>query len=84
MCELDLIPAHFKGLSLHVVFMLIPMLHDFKREEHATILTDLTKIADLGVLKPALDEKSFSLDEVGAAHARLESGLAMGKVVTDN
>jgi len=25
MCELDLTVAHFKGLSLHVVFMLIPM-----------------------------------------------------------
>ena len=28
MCDLDLTTAHFKGLSLHVVFMLIPMLHD--------------------------------------------------------
>ena len=29
--ELDLAPAHFKGLSLHVVFMLIPMLHNHRR-----------------------------------------------------
>ena len=36
--ELDLTPAHFKGLSLHVVFMLIPMLYDHKREEHGAIL----------------------------------------------
>ncbi|MCG8619953.1 MAG: zinc-binding dehydrogenase, partial [Desulfobacterales bacterium] len=34
MLELDLTLAHFKGLSIHVVFMLIPMLHDHKREEH--------------------------------------------------
>ncbi|MEO1545071.1 MAG: zinc-binding dehydrogenase, partial [Pseudomonadota bacterium] len=38
LCELDLTPAHFKGLSLHVVFMLIPMLHDHKREAHGAIL----------------------------------------------
>ncbi|WP_219988731.1 hypothetical protein [Leucothrix pacifica] len=30
MLEIDLTPAHLKGLSLHVVFMLIPMLHNVK------------------------------------------------------
>ena len=39
--ELDLSVAHFKGLSLHVVSMLIPMLHDFKRESHGEILREL-------------------------------------------
>lgn len=34
MVEMDLTTAHFKGVSLHVVFMLIPMLHNEKREEH--------------------------------------------------
>lgn len=33
--EIDLSPAHFKGLSLHVVFMLIPMMHDVGRERQA-------------------------------------------------
>ena len=31
MLEIDLTAAHFKGLTLHVVFMLIPMLHNHKR-----------------------------------------------------
>lgn len=84
LCELDLTPAHFKGLSLHVVFMLIPMLHNFHREDHANILSDLCKIAESGGLKPVLDEKRFKLEEVGQAHARLESGQAMGKVVVEN
>ena len=84
MCELDLTVAHFKGLSLHVVFMLIPMLHDFRREEHATILKHLAEIAEAGGLKPVLDESRFSLDQAGQAHARLESGKAMGKVVVEN
>ena len=84
MCELDLTLAHFKGLSLHVVFMLIPMLHNFKREQHATILQDLAKLSEAGALKPVLDESRFSLNQAGEAHARLESGKAMGKVVVVN
>ena len=84
LCELDLSVAHFKGLSLHVVFMLIPMLHNFKREKHAEILRKLAQIVESGGLKPVLDEKRFSLDEVGKAHARLESGQAIGKVVVEN
>ena len=81
LCELDLTVAHFKGLSLHVVFMLIPMLHNHKREEHGAILRDLTRIVEGGGLKPVLDETQFSLEEAGQAHARLESGQAIGKVV---
>ncbi len=84
LCELDLTLAHFKGLSLHVVFMLIPMLHNYKREEHATILRNVAQIAEAGALKPLLDEERFSLEEVGKAHARLESGKAIGKVVIEH
>ena len=81
MVDLDLSTAHFKGLSLHVVFMLIPMLHNVKREDHAHILKALAEIAEAGDLKPVLDEQSFTLEQVGNAHTRLESGQAMGKVV---
>lgn len=84
MCELDLTVAHFKGLSLHVVFMLIPMLHNHKREEHAEILKALTKIAEAGALTPVLDENTYSLEQAGEAHARLESKKGMGKVVIEN
>ncbi len=84
MCELDLSVAHFKGLSLHVVFMLIPMLHNFKREQHATILRDLAQIVEAGGLKPVIDDSHFSFEQVGQAHARLESGQALGKVVIEN
>lgn len=83
MCELDLTVAHFKGLSLHVVFMLIPMLHNFKRESHAEVLQRLAQIVDAGDLRPVLDTTHYSLDQAGEAHARLESGQAMGKVVVE-
>lgn len=83
MLELDLTPAHFKGLSLHVVFMLIPMLYNHKREQHGTILAKLAEIADAGALKPLLDETQFSLENVGKAHDWLTSGQAIGKVVVE-
>ena len=84
LCELDLTLAHFKGLSIHVVFMLIPMLHNHKRAEHAEILKNISKIVETGALKPLLDEQRFTLEEVGKAHARLESRKAIGKVVVEN
>lgn len=84
LCELDLTLAHFKGLSLHVVFMLIPMLHNYKRAEHAQALKHIAQIVEAGALKPLLDEERFTLEEVGKAHARLESGKAIGKVVVEN
>lgn len=79
--ELDLSTAHFKGLSLHVVFMLIPMLHNVKRAEHAAILKELASIAEAGHLTPVLDEQAYTLAQAGDAHARLASGQGMGKVV---
>ena len=81
--QLDLSPAHFKGLSLHVVFMLIPMLYDHRREVHGDILAKLAAIVDAGALKPLLDESRFRLAEVGQAHERLSSGQAIGKVVIE-
>lgn len=81
MVEMDLTVAHFKGLSLHVVFMLIPMLHNHKREQHGEILRKLAEIADMGKLTAIVDEPHFSLEQVGQAHERLASGEAKGKVV---
>lgn len=79
--ELDLVPVHFKGLSLHVVFMLLPMLHDQGREAHGEILAKLAEIVDAGALKPLLDSKEFALDDIAAAYDRLTGGQAIGKVV---
>ena len=64
MLELDLNLAHFKGLSIHVVFMLIPMLHNVKREEHGKILAELAKIADAGQLTAILDESEFGMEQI--------------------
>lgn len=81
--DLNLSLMHFKGLSLHVVFMLIPMLHDVRRETHGEILRTLAQMVDAGALKPLIDPHRFPLEAVNAAHAHLASGSAMGKIVIE-
>jgi NADPH2:quinone reductase len=77
----DLSPLHNKALSLHVVFMLLPILKNKNRAALGEILAELTKIIDAGKLKPLIDPQQFTLTTVSAAHALLESGKAQGKVV---
>jgi len=60
------------------------MLHNYKREDHGGILSEIAKIAEAGNYTPVVDENSFSLDQAGMAHAHLESGKAVGKVVIEN
>ncbi|MGJ8558180.1 MAG: zinc-dependent alcohol dehydrogenase family protein [Sulfitobacter geojensis] len=81
--ELDLSPAHFKGLSLHIIFMLLPMLSGQGREKHGEILAKLADIVDAGAMKPLLDPQTFDLENVSSAYDRLASGKAIGKVVVD-
>jgi len=76
----DLTPVHNKGLSLHGVFMLIPLLHNVRREKHGDILSRLSELAAEGKIKPLLDPASYDFSRVGEAHRHLESGRAIGKV----
>lgn len=78
--EIDLTTAHLRGVSLHVVYMLIPMIHDFGATRHAEILQAMTKLADQGQVKAVVDSV-FPLEQVADAHRKLESKTAMGKVV---
>lgn len=84
LCELDLTLVHFKGLSIHVVFMLIPMLYNHKREVHSKILADVAHIVEEGGIQPVLDENRYTLEQANEAHSRLLSGAGMGKVVVEN
>lgn len=77
----DLSAMHLKGLSLHAVFMLIPMLHNIGRAHHRDILEQLAKLVDDGKLRPLIDPVPFNLSEVRSAHECLESGQATGKLV---
>ena len=79
----DLTPMHVKGLSLHVVFMLIPMLHAIGRPRHGAILREAASLVATGKLRPLLDPAHFALEQAAQAHEHLESGAAVGKVVID-
>lgn len=77
----DLTLLHAKGLTLHLVFMLIPMLFGVGRTHHGEILSKIAQLIDEGKMRPLIDSRSFSLADVAAAHEHAESGQAIGKVV---
>lgn len=79
--DLNLTLAHLKGLTIHVVFMLIPMLHNHKREAHHDILASIAGITEAGHYMPLLDASQFGVTEVAQAHQHLASGRAQGKIV---
>lgn len=80
----DLTPLHSKGLSLHVVFMLLKIINKEWRKEYGEILEKITAIVEEGKLRPFLDPNIFTYDEVSKAHEHLESGKAIGKIVLRN
>ena len=79
----DLSQMHFKGLSLHVVFMVLPMLTGRGREAQGRILSRAAALAEAGRLRPLLDAQALGLADVAQAHARLEAGGVTGKLVLD-
>lgn len=72
---------HGKSLTLHFVFMLLPMLRNIDRQRHGNILKKISELVEAGVIKPLVDSTYFTFEQVGAAHDYLESGKALGKVV---
>ena len=76
----DLTPIHIKSLSLHVIFMLLPLIKNENREAHGFVLSQLADFVECGKVTPLLDHKVFDFEEVGKAHEFLESGKAIGKV----
>ena len=57
------------------------MLHNSARKEHGRILEAIAKIAESCDLRSIVDKETFTLEQASQAHAHLESGKAMGKVV---
>lgn len=80
----DLTQVHVKSLSLHVVFMLLPILKNQYREQHGNILNKITELVENGKIKPLLHDEEFSFEEVGLAHECWESGRSIGKISIGN
>jgi len=78
----DLTDMHFKGLKLDLVFMPIQIIHNVEREKHGEILRRVAALVDRGQVKPLIDQRyPFTPQGAGAAHDRLESSQAIGKIV---
>ncbi|RCJ42333.1 quinone oxidoreductase [Nostoc minutum NIES-26] len=77
----DLTLLHAKGLTLHLVYMLIPMLYGIGRATHGEILSKLAQLVDEAKVRPLLERRTFNIDEIALAHECAESGQAMGKIV---
>lgn len=80
----DLTPAFLKGLTIHTIMQPLPLITGVKRAHYRKILTKISELVDAGVIQPLIDEKIFTIDQVGAAHTYLENGNAIGKIVLTN
>lgn len=77
----DSAAAFSKHLSLHYVFQPLPLITGINRVHYGEILKNIAKLVDEGMIRPLIDEREFTIDDVAAAHDYLESGNAIGKVV---
>jgi len=78
--NLDLRPAYNKVLTLLLVLMLTPIVQGVGRAHHGEILRRVARLVDEGRLRPLVDDRSFTFDEIGDAHAYAEAKKQIGKV----
>lgn len=76
----DLSPLHARGATLHVVFILLPLVQNRGRERHGETLERLARLVDAGRIRPYLDPEHFTFANVAAAHKKLQDGRAVGKI----
>lgn len=75
---------HMQGASLHLVFILIPILKGIDRARHGRILNEAAQLVEAGKLQPMIDDKRFTFDQIADAHAYAETGKQIGKVLVVN
>jgi len=77
----DLSLMHAKGLTLHVIFRSIPLLHGIGMDDQPRLISAMSEMLEQGAIRPLLDQERYSFARVAEAHRRLESGLAVGKIL---
>lgn len=76
----DLTQAHAKSLTIHAIFMLLPLLTGRGRKAHGEFLSELSDSIDAGLIQvPEADEKRMS--DVAGIHRAYEAGELKNKVV---
>jgi NADPH:quinone reductase-like Zn-dependent oxidoreductase len=78
-----LAPLSFRAATYSGVFTLLPLLTGMGRAHHGAILAEAARMAGAGELRVRRDDRRYMFDEAEAAHARLRSGEARGKVVVE-
>ena len=80
-CDLSIM--HQKALSLHVVFMIIPILYnqDKGKDQHGEILNEIVRGIESEAMTPLIHKEVFPFERVSEAHSLLESGKVTGKIV---
>ena len=78
-----LAPLSFRAASYSGVFTLLPMLTGEGRAHHGDILREATKLIEAGKIVPRLDPRHFSFATIEQAHAAVEDGSAVGKIVVE-
>jgi NADPH:quinone reductase-like Zn-dependent oxidoreductase len=75
-----LAPLSFRAATYSGVFTLLPLLSGQYRARHGEILAEAAALADAGKLRPLLNDRNFTFDDVEPAYAAVASG-SFGKVV---
>ncbi len=76
----DLTLMYARGLSLHSVLMLIPLITGLHRDHYGRILFEVKKLVEAGKIKPLIHSEVFDWTQISKAHALLESGGNQGKI----
>ncbi len=76
----DLTLMYSKGLSLHSVLMLIPLITGAGREHYGKILLEITKLVEAEIIKPLVHQEIFNWKQISLAHKLVESKVHVGKV----
>jgi NADPH:quinone reductase len=79
----DLTRMHSHNLSLHVVFMLLPLITGRGRLAYGAILRSISKLVDDGFVRPIVDPRRWRLEDLATAHTELENGSVFGKAVLE-
>jgi NADPH:quinone reductase-like Zn-dependent oxidoreductase len=79
----SLAPLSFRGATYSGVFTLLPLLTGVGQAHHGEILREVAALVDDGKLRPLLNQRRFTPEDLDAAYALVESG-AFGKVVIEH
>ncbi len=76
----DLSMMYVRGVSLHSVLMLIPLMTGVSRDHYGRVLFEIKKLVESKKIKPLIHPEVFEWTDIGKAHALQESGRHRGKI----